>query len=242
MGWVSHRFILKQKEAQQSQQGKSLLILLWFLNPYLAFRHELYLDLFWFLCFLATYFSIHRRIWLTSIGVGLACATHQLAWIMAPFWLMEVTVGKKRNALIQASLLTAVIAMTFLGGFYLKEGSDFTSAIFMHLNWANQPYRGELCLGLASGFYALGIQFILKYLQFILLISSGVFGLNQWFRSKPSSLIPFYFIRGGVLVWFAFISLSHFIENYFYLAPLWVALWISTLNLNEQKNSPFYQN
>jgi len=191
-----------------------LLTMLVLLNPYHAFRHDLYFDAFLALT-AAVFFLAARgvptRLGLVSMGVlvGLALATRQWAWVYGPFALLAAAaspadrrglLGRLGVAAGIAALVTAAIAVPFV----LQDPPAFRRAVFAFVG----ENFSEACLGVAGLAAALGIARLLPLLQAVVCVA----GFGRALRH------PYAAIAAGWLVWAAVVILSPFLENYFYLS------------------------
>ena len=191
-----------------------LLTMLVLLNPYHAFRHELYFDAFLALTaavfFLATR-GVPTRRGLVSMGVlvGLALATRQWAWVYGPFALLAAAaspadrrglLGRLGVAAGIAALVAAAIAVPFV----LQDPPAFRKAVFAFVG----ENFSEACLGAAGLAAALGIARLLPLLQAVVCVA----GFGRALRRPDAA------IATGWLVWAAVVMLSPFLENYFYLS------------------------
>jgi hypothetical protein len=203
------------RETRDSLGAK--LIVLWFLNPYLAFRHELYLDFFWLLIALTTASAMTERLGWTALLSGMALVTLEWAWIIAPFWWLLASRSASWRKLIAVGLTSVFVASTILAPFLLHERDLVISAFFSPLQLIQEgTYAGELDLGLAPLFYRLGWSSILQPMQIIMLLAAGNIGPRL--RGDSQILLGLM-----VLAFFSFVMLNPFLENYFYLAPLLIA-------------------
>lgn len=214
-----------KKIQQQNREAEPLpiLISLWFLNPLLAFRHELYLDFFWLIILIATIAALYQKKVLTAITGGIAIATLQFAWVLSPFWILLSTRDKKWKEIIMTSSLLLIIGGSILSVFYFKEGKYFLTSIFEFSgsNNISNNFAGDLCFGLAGLFYLLNIEKLIFKFQVITVLIMGFISLYLARKAIPD--------KGPILIalmiftYFIFISTNHFIENYFYFAPLLLA-------------------
>ncbi|PIT99581.1 MAG: hypothetical protein COT74_11320 [Bdellovibrionales bacterium CG10_big_fil_rev_8_21_14_0_10_45_34] len=205
-----------------------MLAVLWFTNPYLAFRHELYLDFFWLVLAVTTVIAQHRRPLLTGVMAGFSMLTLHWALILTPLWLLVATPKGNWKKLLASALIAVTIFCFGIGAFLNREGSYLVEGILMPMKWIREGYRGELCLGLPPLFYKLGLKDFLQPLQLIMLFTIGLYTLIQWLPKKPKFLSSWsregsQFGPGPAVIPLAltlFIFLNPFLENYFYLAPL----------------------
>jgi len=193
------------------------LIVLWFLSPYLAFRHELYLDVFWLLIAVATVSAMMSRMGPTAAFSGLSLVTQEWAWVIAPFWWLLASRLASWRKLITVGFISVFVASMILVPFLLREKDVFVNAFFLPLRLIKMgDYAGELCFGLAPLFYKLGWSPMLQPIQIITLLTLGVIAVRM--RSYSIVLLGLM-----VLAFFSFVILNPFLENYFYLAPLLMA-------------------
>jgi len=207
---------LRRAAAPRLRQASlaELLTMLVLLNPYHAFRHDLYFDAFLALT-AAVFFLAARgvptRLGLVSMGVlvGLALATRQWAWVYGPFALLAVAAapadrrglpGRLGVAAGIAALVAAAIAVPFV----LQDPPAFQKAVFAFVG----ENFSEACLGVAGLAAALGIARLLPLLQAVVCVA----GFGKALRRPDAA------IATGWLVWAAVVMLSPFLENYFYLS------------------------
>jgi len=212
LGLLAERWL---KETKDSLGAK--LVVLWFLNPYLAFRHELYLDFFWLSIAATTIAAMMERPGWTALFSGLTLVTMPWAWIVAPFWWLLASRSAPWHRLASVAAISVFVASIVLTPFLLHERSLFLDAFLLPFRLIQRgDYAGELSFGVAALFYQLGWSRILQPLQIIMLMTFGVVGLTM--RRRGAALL-------GLMVaaFFLFVILNPFIENYFYLASLMMA-------------------
>ena len=191
-----------------------LLTMLVLLNPYHAFRHDLYFDAFLALT-AAVFFLAARgvptRLGLVSMGVlvGLALATRQWAWVYGPFALLAVAAAPASRRGLSGRLgvaagIAALVAAAIAVPFFLQDPPAFRRALFAFVG----ENFSEACLGVAGLAAALGIARLLPLLQAVVCVA----GFGRALR-RPGAAIA-----TGWLVWAAVVMLSPFLENYFYLS------------------------
>lgn len=200
-------FLTRHRKADFDHLG---LIMLWLANPYLGFRHDLYLDFFWLLIGLASLRSWRSSRVLSSFLIAIIALTLQWGLIIFPYLCLSLTEPKNPKRLfalsLTATVLTAFGAMTC----YHLWGSQFFEAAFTLL----KELRGDLCFGFVPIFYGHGDWASrLRSLQFIAMATIGFASLRQWQRGHEQKLIP-----GFALL--VFCTLNGFLESYFYLTPL----------------------
>ncbi|MBI4575842.1 MAG: hypothetical protein HY722_06215 [Planctomycetes bacterium] len=212
-----------------------LLAVLVLLNPYHAFRHDLYFEAFSVLS-AALFFHAARagtlgrggRATLTLMA-GVAVATRQWAWGYAPFLLLAVATGaapRPANAVALAgratlaSLLCAAGAASLLAPVIAINLDLFLARFFVLFDVTG----GELCLGLAPLAKELGLLDFLRPVQAI--IAFGMFG-HAYAQASRSRAAPSEIIALGWVAWVLLVVANPFIENYFYLSPSFAAVGIA---------------
>ena len=191
-----------------------LLTMLVLLNPYHAFRHDLYFDAFLALT-AAVFFLAARgvptRLGLVSMGVlvGLALATRQWAWVYGPFALLAVAAAPADRRGLPGRLgiaagIAALVASAIAVPFVLQDPPAFQKAVFAFVG----ENFSEACLGVAGLAAALGIARLLPLLQAVVCVA----GFGKALRRPDAA------IATGWFVWAVVVMLSPFLENYFYLS------------------------
>lgn len=199
-----------------------LLAMLVMLNPYHAFRHELYFDAF--LAMTAAIFFLAAggaRRWAAAAGVaaltGLAAVTRQWAWVYGPFALLAVAlVGVEgrvlgRRLAVVAALAAATGALVAVP-FLLQDAGAFQRGVFA---FSGETFS-EACLGVSALAAALGVAGMLPFLRAALCfgISGRVLALAVRGLATPEGVLA-----AGWFTWVAVVLLNPFLENYFYLSP-----------------------
>jgi hypothetical protein len=192
-----------------------LLTMLVLLNPYHAFRHDLYFDVF--LALSAAIFHLGarreatpRRLFAMGVLVGLALATRQWAWVYGPFALLaaassHASRGAILRRLLFASAIAALVVAAMLAPFLLQDWAAFWKGAFAFVGES----FSEVCLGVAGLAAALGAARLLPFLQATVCVA----GFGRALRARAESVLA-----TGWLVWAAVVMLSPFLENYFYLS------------------------
>jgi hypothetical protein len=196
------------------------LTMLVLLNPYHAFRQDLYFDAF--LALTAAIFFLGAReadrwpaVAGRSILVGLAACTRQWAWIYGPFALLAVSLraGRLRGMRLAAGAALALAA----GGlgtapFLLQDPEAFRRGVFAF----SGVVSSEVCLGLSGLAAGLGIAGLLPFAQAAICLGSFLSGLTASIRGLASAES---LLAAAWFTWLAVVLLNPFLENYFYLSP-----------------------
>jgi hypothetical protein len=196
-----------------------LLPMLVLLNPYHAFRHDLYFDAF--LALTAAIFHRGARgagtrgaLIAMAILVGLAVATRQWAWVYGPFALLAAAVGgpvsRSRKAILRqlafAGAIAAVLSAAAVAPWIAQDPASFRGAVFA---FTGESFS-ETCLGVAGLAIALGVARLLPVLQ----AGVCVVGFGRALRLRSAQAV----LATGWLVWAAVVLLNPFLENYFYMS------------------------
>ncbi len=199
--------------------------LLWFFNPYLHFRHDLYLHFFWMICLTTTVWVLQQRRVCALIGISLSSLTMIWAWVFAPFWVMAIS-RSKRELFVHSVWVALAIAFGF-GFFYAREGQVFFDAVTVFFRIVvGDDYNREYCLGYSLGMSYLGFHRWMSILQKFAIIAAGIWGLIRWQRGQ--SVVAF-----GLAAFWGFCLTVEHQENYQYLLPM---LLMPTLFLREQRS------
>jgi hypothetical protein len=196
---------------------------LWFLNPYLAFRHDLYLDAFWLLLFLGFAEAKRGRLLPAAIWAGMLMATLQWGWLCAPFIVLAAAPPRAFRRLLAAAALACAVPAAVFAFFHWREGPLFWQAISQHVRLTGSPaLYAELCLGLSGPFIQLGWFGFLQAAQVCLLLAGGGWGLATWWRGPnatgdgPTDRRE-RILAIGLATVLAFTLLNPLVENYFFL-------------------------
>jgi len=212
-----------------------VLAMLVLLNPYHAFRHDLYFDAFLALTVAIFYLGARgrgtkRSLLIVAMLVGLAVATRQWAWVYGPFALLAAassvalprpdrTPGSTRGerpwgALLAALGLAGVVCAIAAAIVFFAIIRDPAALRYAGFAYAGETFS-EICLGAAGLAAGLGLVRFLVPLQATLCVAG--FGKSLLAalrgRARPRSVLA-----TGWFVWGGFILLNPFLENYFYLS------------------------
>jgi len=102
------------------------------LIPYLLYRHEVYLGILWLNLSLVYFFEQKDRPILSSIFAGVAAATSQFAWVLAPFYLLGIY---KRSGWKKAATGLVFCIASFLAivlPFVIQRPANFYDGVFAH--------------------------------------------------------------------------------------------------------------
>ena len=196
------------------------LAMLVLLNPYHAFRHDLYFDAFLALT-VAIFYLVARgpgtmgSLVIVATLVGLAVATRQWAWVYGPFALLAAASSVAQPKRLLAPLALAgtvcILAAAIVFAPIILDSAELRYAAFAFVGES----VGEVCLGVAALAASLGLVPLLPVMQATLCVAG--FG-RSFLAALRGRAQPYSILATGWFVWGGFILLNPFLENYFYLS------------------------
>jgi len=196
------------------------LAMLVLLNPYHAFRHDLYFDAFLALTVAIFYLAARGRgtmgfLVIVATLVGLAIATRQWAWVYGPFALLAAAVSVAEPKRLLAPLALAgtvcILAVAIVFAPIIPEAAELRYAAFSFVGES----VSEVCLGVAGLAASLGLVPLLPAMQATLCVAGFGRSVLAALRGRAQ---PYSILATGWFVWGGFILLNPFLENYFYLS------------------------
>jgi hypothetical protein len=200
-----------------------LLAMLVLLNPYHAFRHDLYFDAF--LALSAAVFHLaargagtRRALAAVAVLTGLAAATRPWAWVYGPFALLSAAIGggPARRPILARVAFAGALALCVAGAVVVpwiaQDAAAFRRGVFAF----SGEIFGEACLGLVGLASALGLARWLPALQLAVCAGAFAFSLRAARGGEATNRAV---LARGWLVWAAVVLMNPFLENYFYLSP-----------------------
>ena len=140
------------------------------LNPYHAFRHDLYFDAFLALT-VAIFYLVARgpgtmgSLVIVATLVGLAVATRQWAWVYGPFALLAAASSVAQPKRLLAPLALAgtvcILAAAIVFAPIILDSAELRYAAFAFVGES----VGEVCLGVAALAASLGLVPLLPVMQ-----------------------------------------------------------------------------
>jgi hypothetical protein len=125
-------YFFYQGTAEGRRPWAAALLALFFANPWLTLRHEVYLPaVLWILAFIF-WAQASALPWLEAAAVGLLAATSQLCWPFAWIWLCWRLRSAERRSVIVAALVFAALILPFA----LWDGPGMAAGVFGH--WKGQ--------------------------------------------------------------------------------------------------------
>lgn len=185
---------------------------LFVLNPYLNYRHELYLE--FFLLLVVAYWTAPRSRWLL---IPLMIVTRQWAWVIAPFLILVELQDRRRLPLLAAGFLAV------LGGSVLLLARSTSWELFRQSllvfdnNFGHSGFYGDYGFSLAPLFFHLGLSKLFQPAQAFVCFT--IFSATYWFWRTQRERV----YRSAAICWCLFLMLNSHYWLYFWLSP---ALWI----------------
>lgn len=184
-----------------------LLLPVFILTPYLAYRHETYLGVLFLVLALAS-ILYQRSKWLSCGAVfGYALATYQFSWVIFPFF---VVAAFRKTGIFRALVSMGVgigVALALILPFFLSSRGDFLGGIYGHWQYVFVP-------NINLSYFA---SFIVPW-EYMIVLQGVVIGAILAIslrRMEPGEMWGWMAV--GLLF---FISLNRIIEVYFYLLVL----------------------
>ena len=176
--------------------------------PYLLYRHEIYLGVFWLALSMVLYFESRNRWIRTSVFLGIAASMSQFAWILIPFFLIAIFRKWNRRVALISTGLCGVTASVIVLPFAFHSPDNFLNGVFAH-------WEGVLNITTINfSFFILRLLPVddLKYLQMILVL------ILYWFAWRDRRREKIYAYATIALM--LFVLFNSVIWVYFYLTVL----------------------
>ena len=184
-----------------------LLIPVFILTPYLAYRHEIYLGVVFLL--LAAAYALYRGGWMRSCGAvfGYALATYQFIWVIFPFFVVSIYRKSGPARALHVMGIGICVALVLILPFFVSAPGLFLEGIYGHWDYF---YVANINL-------AYFISFLVPWQHLSLLQAITVLIL---LGAAARSMDPADLWGWMAAVLLLFIALNRNIEIYFYLLVL----------------------
>ncbi|MDD1711482.1 MAG: hypothetical protein LUQ37_11335 [Methanoregulaceae archaeon] len=197
-----------------SQEGRVSAILLlpvFLLTPYLAYRHEIYLGVV--ILVLSVVFALFQRKQWLACGAffGYAIATYQFSWVIFPFFVISIF---KKSGIIKAlsSMVVGIgVSLMIILPFFLSSPDMFLEGVYGHWNYF---YVSNINI-------AYFLSFLLPW-NFLIVIQGIILLIVLTIAIKTMDPDDMWGWMAGALL--LFIALNRNIESYFYLLVLFLLL------------------
>jgi hypothetical protein len=179
---------------------------LFLLTPYLLYRHEIYLGIFWLSLSLVYFFDQRNKpIW-SSLWIGIAAAISQFAWVLIPLFVLAIYKRFGKKIALYSCICFSSAFLILVLPFVLRSPEAFYTGVFAH--WTNTLNVTTLNL---SYFIASNLSITsLKYFQVLITVVIYILAVKQ---SDTRNRI-YEFMTYSLLF---FILLNPLIWVYFYL-------------------------
>jgi uncharacterized membrane protein len=182
------------KELAASLGGVFLLV------PYLLYRHEIYLGILWLALSLVYFFGNRRRPIMAAIFIGVAAATSQFAWVVAPFYFLALfrkSGWKRLSAGVALAVLSfAIIVLPFV----IQRPVNFYEGVFAHWSYTFNATTLNLSYFLTRAFSLPA----LKYFQAIATAIAMFFAVKTRREYAWMTFALLFFILLNPVIWVYF--------------------------------------
>jgi uncharacterized membrane protein len=206
----------------RNQEKAAIFLAIFLLDPYLQYRHEIYLGVVFLGLSVAYVLLINNRPILSSVFFGYAMTTYQFVWVIFPFFVAYIynKYGKKTAFCVIVFVITIFVVM--IGSFFVWSPPDFILGVFQR--WANTSDVPTVNL---SYFVTYIIPWdYLIYLQGFVMIFLFLVAFKRLIFLRET-------IRWMTIGLLVFIILNRIIEVYFFLLVfLLMTMYILTFNLS----------
>jgi len=123
-------FILIHQALSSQRTAFASFAAVFFLNPWLTFRHDIYMPVFIFqMVVCLTLILKHRYLW-AAVIFGIVTATYQFGWIIYPLFL--ILIGNRHGWKLAGkyALVTLAVAAAMITPFLLQSPEGFFSGVF----------------------------------------------------------------------------------------------------------------
>ena len=189
----------------QTKLQQSVFAAVFFLNPWLIFRHDIYLPVFIFQMILIYQLYLSRKIVPSMIVFAWTLASYQFSWILYPLYLNLVRNQYGKRTALKAMVIGAVGFMLFIMPFVLASPEGVYNGVFGTWNSAFQVETFNLSywiISITTIKYIKLVQVTLLLIFYLLTIkkieSPGCF-------FKYATWISILFILTGQLIWHYFL-------------------------------------
>jgi hypothetical protein len=198
---------------------------LFLLTPYLLYRHEIYIGIFWFTLALVYFFEQRNKPVLSCFMMGIAAAVSQFGWVLIPLLLLSIYKRFGRAIAIRGFLGWAAAFSLLVLPFVLRSPEAFYAGVFAH--WEN-----TLNVTTLNFSYFVASIFSGNSLKYFQVVALGTI----YYLALKASTLPARLYEFMTYCLLFFILLNPLIWVYFYLAlfPLMI-MSAGMLSYNESK-------
>lgn len=221
--------LLYISSGRKQRQVSLLFITVFLLNPYLQFRHDIYLGVYWLsLTASIMLLSTKKPVW-SGFVFAISMCMAQLSWVLFPFFIVYVARSYGRKAVLTSITTVLLVSLATFTPFLAWSASGFYSGVFQHWNELisfetfNFTYWIQLIFTLHS----------LRYFQALVLL--GLF-IGYYF-SRDRSLTGT--VKWMALSIFFFLTLNSLIWTYLYLTVI-LLLVISIIVSENETNGTIH--
>lgn len=183
------------------------------LNPFLQYRHDLYLQPHWFLIAWAVWLQRRGHVLGAGFAWGVSCAVYQLSWVLVPFFVLkEMRSGGLLKAVKVAGLV--LVGVLVVAGPFLPFAAGHIASNTVG-QWNRLPHALADPINLSYWLTYLVPPYKLRLVQAVVL--GSLFGFCV-LRGRCRSQTDMLRWMSGALA--LFIALNVLVDGYFYLTVL----------------------
>jgi len=194
-----------------SHDRKSAMLLLsvFFLTPYLQYRHEIYLGVVFLTLSILYILAVSNRIVLSAVVSGYALTVYQFLWVIFPFYFVAAWKRWGRTSAVLLGLAAVAIALAVILPFYAGSPDNFIGGVYGHWLFIDLP--------------SINLFFLVSRIvpaDLMVVVQCGVMGivlLAAAFRMDPADCWGW---MAAAL--FLFIALNRVNSQYYYLIVLFL--------------------
>lgn len=202
---------------QEFRLETAALVAIFLLNPFLQYRHELYIQPHWFTLVLALVLAQRRRFALAAAAFGLSMAIYQFSWVIFPFFLLYGFWRRGWSEPVKLCLMAAASALALDGAFLRSAFHKVASNTVGQ--WNHLPHAVAEPMNLSYWATYVIAPAHLQRLQAVLMVL--IFG---WCVVRRRCTTFADTLRWMTLALTVFILFNVIIDGYFFLTLLVLAL------------------
>lgn len=197
------------RTAEDSQKIKySIYATIFFLNPWLTFRHDIYLPVFIFQVMLVFHLYLKKRITASMIAFAWVLASYQFSWIIFPLFLILLKRKYGIRTAINASVIAGLGFFLLVLPFIIWSPSGFYNGVFGSWKEVFQVETFNISYWMLR---ILPVQYY-KLFQILCLVGFYLLALPKLRSNRIffllSTFITLLFVMTGQLIW-----------HYFFIMP-----------------------
>jgi hypothetical protein len=194
------------------REKAALLIVIFLLNPYLQFRHDIYLGVYWLPLCLGLLLLQKQKIKWSALVFSWSLAVSQFSWILYPFYLLFLKKSYGLRIVIQAVIIAFLVAVLVVAPFVLWSFDDFYEGVFKHWNYLKSVESFNISYWIATAFSWNALRIFQALVLFVPLVL---------YLRKPSQTLK------TALYWMAIATILFLLFN----SLIWTYLYLTVFLL-----------